>query len=209
MVREGKPTTVYWLDNKLYLNITNMCSNNCFFCIRNFHTGVGGFNLKLPEEPTAERVMADLEEVSFTRKWTEAIFCGFGEPTERLDCLLDVARWLRRRYGKPFSIRVNTNGHGYVLNPRRQVARELKTAGVNRVSVSLNAQNESVYNEICRPKLKNAHAACLEFINLAKLELETEITAVAIPEVNIQEVENLAQELSVKFRVRPYIPGFW
>jgi len=61
-----------------------------------------------------------------------------------------------------------------------------------------------LYNEICRPKLKNAYKAVLEFIELAKQELKTEITAVIIPEVDIQKVEQLAQEKSLNFRKRPF-----
>jgi hypothetical protein len=30
MVHDEKPRTVYWLDDKLYLNITNKCSNKVF-----------------------------------------------------------------------------------------------------------------------------------------------------------------------------------
>ena len=32
-------TLTYVYDNKIYLNLTNKCSNNCEFCIR--HTGDG------------------------------------------------------------------------------------------------------------------------------------------------------------------------
>jgi GTP 3',8-cyclase len=202
--RRNRPTTVYWLDNKLYLNITNKCSNHCLFCIRNFQEGVGDFILKLPEEPSTNTVIADLEEVSNTKNWTETVFCGFGEPTERLDCLLEITRWLRQHYGESLHIRVNTNGQGHLINPGRQVAKELKAAGVNKLSVSINAHNESLYDEVCRPKLKNAYKAVLEFIELAKQEIETEITAVIIPEVNIQKVEKLAQENGVNFRKRPF-----
>jgi hypothetical protein len=52
--------------------------------------------------------------------------------------------------------------------------------------------------------LKNAYVAVLEFINSAKQELETEITAVTTPEVDIQKVEKLAEEMGVKSRTRPY-----
>ena len=76
------------------------------------------------------------------KSWDEAVFCGFGEPTERLDVLLEVAQWIKQHYGRPLKIRVNTNGHGYVLNRGRDVAAELKAAGVDKVSVSLNAGDE-------------------------------------------------------------------
>lgn len=202
--RINRPTTVYWLDNRLYLNITNKCSNHCLFCIRNFQEGVGSFILKLPDEPSIDMVITDLEEVTNTKNWTEAVFCGFGEPTEKLDCLLEITRWLRRRYGGSLHIRVNTNGQGDLINPGRQVAKELRAAGVNKLSISINAHNESLYNEVCRPKLKNAYKGVLEFIELAKQELETEITAVIIPEVNIKKVEKLAKEKGVNLRKRPF-----
>ena len=127
MVREEKPRTVYWLGDNLYLNMTNRCSNNCIFCIRNFRNGVGGFNLKLSKEPSVAKVISELEEVIHKRNWNEIVFCGFGEPTERLDCLLEVARWIRRHYGKPLVVRVNTNGHGYALNAGRDVVEELES----------------------------------------------------------------------------------
>lgn len=39
---------------------------------------------------------------------------------------------------------------------------------------------------MCKPKLENAYESVLEFIEKAKDGFETEITAVAIPEVDIQ-----------------------
>ncbi len=204
-----KPRTVYWLDNNLYLNITNKCSNNCMFCFTRFKSGVGGFRLKLAHEPSAAQVIAELQEVIHMRKWAELVFCGFGEPTAQLDTLLEVTRWIRRNYGKPLAIRVNTNGHGYVLNRDRDVAKELKAAGVNKVSVSLNAGDEETYNEVCKPTFDNAYASVLEFITKAKKELEVEITAVAIPEVNLHKIAAVAEEIGVKFRLRDYIPCFW
>jgi cyclic pyranopterin phosphate synthase len=209
MVREDKPRTVYWLEDKLYLNITNKCSNHCIFCIRNFKKGVADFNLKLTEEPTVATIIAELKQALYDRKWKEIVFCGFGEPTARLDCLLGVTRWIRQHYNKYILIRVNTNGHGDVLNQGRNVAKELKTAGVNKVSVSLNASDEETYNEVCKPQFAGAYAATLEFIRHAKEELETEVTAVTTPEVDLQKVRETAEELGVKFRLRVCIPCFW
>ena len=85
------PSIVYWLENNLYLNITNKCSNNCYFCLRNFFDGVRGFNLKLEKEPTISEIIAELENVINRRNWREIVFCGFGEPLERLDCVLAVS----------------------------------------------------------------------------------------------------------------------
>ena len=208
MVRDEKPRTVYWLDDKLYLNITNKCSNNCIFCIRNFKPGVADFTLKLPEEPSFKQITAELEAAMRRQSWKEIVFCGFGEPTARLSLLLKLARWIKQRCGS-VPIRVNTNGHGYALNAGRNVAAELNGAGVDKVSVSLNAADEETYNEICKSRLPNAYAQVLEFIKKAKGVLDVEVSAVTTPEVEIYKVQDLAKELGVKFRLRQCIPCFW
>ena len=143
------------------------------------------------------------------RSWDEAIFCGFGEPTERLDVLLEVARWIKQHYGRPLRIRVNTNGHGYVLNRGRDVATELKAAGVDKVSVSLNAGDKETYVEICKPTFADAYEAVIDFIRKAKPVLEVEVTAVRMPEVDIAKAKAVADGLGVDFRVREYIPCFY
>jgi cyclic pyranopterin phosphate synthase len=210
LVREEKPRTVYWLDNSLYLNITNRCSNNCWFCFRNFKQGVGGFNLKLEREPTTAEVKAELEVALALRRWGEVVFCGFGEPTARLDVLLEVARWIRKRCGGSVPIRVDTNGHGYVLNEGRDVAQELRTAGVRKVSVSLNGHDEASYAENCRPMFGGGFAAVVGFIKKAKMAgLGVEVSAVRMPEVDVEKVGAVAKSLGVPLRVRGYIPCFW
>ena len=209
MVVKSKSRTVYWLENKLYLNITNKCSNRCIFCIRNFKTGVADFNLKLNEEPSISLILHELKQVLFLKNWKEIVFCGFGEPTERLDCLLAVTKWIKKHYSRPVSIRLNTNGHGNVLNPRRNVVKELKAAGVEKVSVSLNADMEETYNEICKPQFAGAYDKVLEFIQNSKEELETEVTAVTTPEINLEEIRKIAKELGVNFKVRQCIPCLW
>jgi len=197
------------LENKLYLNITNRCSNCCFFCLRNFKRGVGGFNLKFSDDPSLSQIIGELGEVLNMRNWIEVVFCGFGEPTERLDVLLEAVRWIRQHYGRPLRIRVNTNGHGYVLNPERDVASELKVAGVEKLSVSLNAQDKETYNEICKPTFPNAYEAVIDFIRKTKSVLNVEATAVRMPEVDIAKVLAIADCLEIKFRVREYIPCFY
>lgn len=193
---------VYWLGDRLYLNITNRCPNRCYFCIRNFADGVGGFNLRLKREPAVSEVIKALEEVMNRRFWAEVVFCGFGEPTERLDCILEVSRWLKRYFN--IQVRLDTNGQGYLLNEGREVLRELKEAGVDKVSVSLNAHNEETYNTVCRPTFKNAYKEVLRFIREAVGLLETEVTAVDLPQVDLAKVEEIAESLGAVFRRRRY-----
>jgi len=205
-----KPRIVYWLDNSLYLNITNKCSNNCWFCFRNFKKGVGSFNLKLEREPTTAEVKAELEVALAFRLWGEVVFCGFGEPTARLDVLLKVTRWIRKRCGGSVPIRLDTNGHGYVLNKGRNVAEELRDAGVSKVSVSLNGHNEESYAENCRPEFIGGFAVVVDFVKKAKKAgLDVEVSAVRMPEVNMDKVKVVAESLGVPLRIRDYIPCFW
>ena len=201
-------SVVYWMGNSLYMNVTNMCSNSCYFCFRKFKSGIKEFNLKLEKEPTSEEVIEELRKSINRKNWNEVVFCGFGEPLERLDLVLEVTRWLKKNYWK--TIRVDTNGHGYLLNKGRDVVRELKDAGVDKVSVSLNAHDKATYNQICKPVFEDAYENVLEFIKKAKEEgLETEATAVTIPEVDLAKVKELAERMETKFAVRQYILFFW
>lgn len=209
MAVKRAPSVVYWLGDNLYLNITNQCPNKCYFCLRNFKNGVGGFNLKIQREPTVSEVLSELQNVISMRHWKEIVFCGFGEPLVRLDCVLEVSRRIRQYCGKIIAIRVNTNGQGYLLNKGRSVVEELKDAGVDRVSVSLNAHDKATYMEVCRPSFENAYESILEFIERAKKFLDVEVTAVAVPEVNLHKIAEIAAGMGVKFRIRQYIPGFW
>ncbi len=202
------PSVVYWLGNSIYLNVTNRCSNSCYFCFRKFKTGIREFNLKLEKEPTLEEVIEELRKIINRKNCREVVFCGFGEPLERLNLVLKVTRWVKKHYWK--TVRVDTNGQGYLLNKGRDVVRELKEAGVDKVSVSLNAHDKETYNQICKPVFEDAYENVLEFIKKAKEEgLETEATAVRIPEVDIVKVKELAERIGIKFAVREYIPCFW
>ncbi len=149
-----------------------------------------------------------MQKVITRKNWSEVVFCGFGEPLERLSCLLEVTGWIKKYSGKV--VRVDTNGQGYLLNNRKDVVKELKKAGVDKVSVSLNAHDKATYNQVCKPEFENAFEKVLEFIEKAKKEdLDTEITSVAIPEVDISKMRELAKRMEVAFRVREYIPCFW
>ena len=202
-MRKTKPALVYWLGESLYLNITNKCSNNCYFCLRNFVDGIANFKLKLDREPEPKEVIKQLINYINRRHWKEVVFCGFGEPTANFNCLLKVALWIRKHYSMP--IRVDTNGHGYLLNPNRKVVEELYEAGVTHVSVSLNAPDKETYNKVCRPFFQNAFNEALHFIEKAKELLKVEITAVRIPELNVEEMKRLAESLGVPLRLRKYL----
>jgi TatD family-associated radical SAM protein len=116
---------------------------------------------------------------------------------------------VRQHYGRPLQIRLDTNGHGYALNPGREIAAELKAAGIDKVSISLNAGDRETYMEICKPTFPDAYEAVLDFIRRAKLVLDVEVTAVRLPEVDLARVQAVADGLGVAFKVREYIPCFY
>jgi len=185
-IASKKPSIVYWLGVNLYLNITNRCSNNCYFCFRRYKRGIYGFNLKLREEPTQRQIIDDLQNFINRKIWKEIVFCGFGEPLERLDYVLEVTKWIKKHFS--IAVRIDTNGQAYLLNKGRNVIEELKEAGLDRISISLNAHNKETYNYVCKPKFENAYENVIRLIEKAKTQFDTEITTVTIPEVNISEI---------------------
>ena len=206
-IASKKPSVVYWLGDNLYLNITNRCSNNCYFCFRRYKSGINGFNLRLREEPTLSQIIDELQNFISRRSWKEVVFCGFGEPLERLDRVIEVTKWIKKRF--PITVRIDTNGQAYLLNKGRNIIGELKEAKVDRISVSFNAHNKETYNYICKPKFENSYQSVLDFVEEAREYFDIEITVVNIPEVDISKVKEIAGKMGVEFRLREYQPCFW
>jgi TatD DNase family protein len=195
--RTGKIT--YKIRNSLYINITNRCTNECSFCARVTNPYVQGYNLKIENEPSAEDI---LKEIGEPLRYDEIVFCGYGEPTLRLALIKEVSKRVKEMGGK---IRLDTNGHGNLIN-KRNILPELKGL-VDSVSISLNAENSEKYNKICHPAFKNgAYEAVKEFIKEAKGYIpEVTATIVDVPEADEAECRRIAEkELGVKFRVRRY-----
>ncbi|MDO9517597.1 MAG: TatD family nuclease-associated radical SAM protein [Methanosarcinaceae archaeon] len=199
MKNTTKDTIYYEAYGNLYLNITNQCSANCVFCIRDFSDGVYGYNLRLSHEPTADEIINELDPLDLS-KYKEVVFTGFGEPTIRLDELLEVTRWLTERN---VLVRLDTNGHANLINPHRDAVSELKEAGLSAVSVSLNAESEELYNELCRPVYDNSYKAMLDFTKVAlDAGMQTRMTVVGVPEIDIEKCERIAHEIGADFHVR-------
>lgn len=128
------------------------------------------------------------------------MFTGFGEPTCRLDTVLGITRWLSER-GK--RVRLDTNGHAKLMYPGRDVVAELKAAGMESVSISLNAESGEKYNQLCRPAFTDAYDSLLEFTEESvKAGLRTQMTVVGMPQIDIDKCERIAYRLGASFRVR-------
>lgn len=194
---------VYWRKTSLYLNITNKCTNNCVFCVRNHQTGVFGFKLKLMKEPAEQEIISELRKY-LTNAFEEVVFTGYGEPLERLEVVCNVSREIKRLYPE-ITIRIDTNGMGELINPDSNCITELKEAGIDHISISLNASNAEQYYKICRPKFgKQSFEAILRFAERAKHLFKINFTIVAIPQIDTQACQKLAQEQKISLKVRHY-----
>ena len=135
-------TIAYDYGNALYLNITNKCPCDCVFCIRNNSNGIGGHSLWLEREPTQAEINEALVGLDYNR-YEEVVFCGYGEPTSRLDALVSTARLLKEGLALKLPLRLNTNGLGGLTNKTSIVP--LIAEYIDAVSISLNAPDAETY----------------------------------------------------------------
>lgn len=199
-------TITYEYGDGLYVNLTNRCNCACVFCIRkNDSEAIFDHNLWLPQEPSREDALADILHWDLTL-YSELVFCGYGEPSYRIDDILWLCDRLRETVTALPPIRLNTNGHGNLINERNIVP---DLAGrLDRISVSLNASTPTEYCAVTRPKAGIlAWDAMLEFVlEAAKVVPEVVLTVVDYdksPE-ELASCKRLATDLGVHLRVRGY-----
>ncbi|HEY9207333.1 MAG TPA: TatD family nuclease-associated radical SAM protein [Candidatus Methanoperedens sp.] len=196
-----KDNIIYAAHGNLYLNITNRCTAECVFCIKRYSDGVYGYNLRLSREPTLSEILKELSQSKLSQ-YEEVVFTGLGEPLVRLDDVIEITKWLKSRGIK---VRLDTIGHARLLYPDRNVGKELARAGMNVVSISLNAQDEDTYNRLCNPKFKNAYEKMLEFAReVSKSGMELRFTVVNLPVVEIEKCREIARGYCADFKVRGY-----
>lgn len=199
-------TIAYRGKGNIYLNLTNRCSCSCTFCLRQFTTEVYGYDLKLDAEPEVDEIVRALEIEFIDGPAHQVVFCGLGEPTMRLDAVLRVSEWLRLRR---IPSRLDTNGHGALLNPGRDVVGELGAAGLQAVSVSLNAADPVTYDELCRPMFSKAHRAVIGFAQrCVEQGLLTTITALDQPGADLTGCEAIALAMGAEFRPRKLVQPY-
>ncbi len=191
----------------LYLNVTNRCSNDCEFCVRQGPGySLGGVDMRLQREPTVPEVIGaiDAREKSRGRLFDEVVFCGFGEPTHRLSLIGEVGRWLR---GRGVAVRLNTNGHAALLNGRDLPAVVDVVAGaVDTVSISLNAPTAPEYVELCDPSFgEEAFEAVVTFARACVGRVNRVVLTVVgftLKDEATDRCEDLAHDIGAEFRVR-------
>ena len=165
----------------------------------------GSGPLWLEREPTLEEVTASLDGWDYAR-FREVVFCGYGEPTERLDVLLAAADHLKRLDAAP-RVRVNTNGLSDLVNGRPTAP--LFAGKVDCLSISLNTDDAAEYLDLCRPKFgAAAYPALLAFTREAAAVVpEVVMTVVDEPVTSIEKQARcraLAESLGARLRVRRY-----
>lgn len=202
-------TLAYLLDGKIYINLTNRCTNDCIFCLRNDKDDVCGQTLWLDDEnSTANNVIEQFEKIYLKKPSKEVIFCGYGEPMLKFEVLKEVASYIKKNY-PDIKIRVNTNGHANFVYKRNLVP-ELKGL-IDEFSVSLNGATKDEYDEYSQPKFDEAYEEMKKFIKACSDENIPVVASVVEGykgrHLDLEKCEKIANELGAKFRVREWIPA--
>ncbi len=202
-------TDIYHVGDGLYVNLTNRCSNACSFCIRKNGDGAyGSASLWLEKETDKMQILVDIfaEIEAKPDLCRELVFCGYGEPTERLSDLLFIAAEVKRRL-PALPVRLNTNGHASLIAGRDVTP--LFAGCFDTVSVSLNAPDAESYDRICRSRYgKEAFSATLAFArDVAPYTGKVVVTVVGdfLTEEEIEATKKLCKENGLTLRIRDYI----
>lgn len=208
-------TLVYTLENKIYINLTNRCTNDCIFCLRNDKDDVCGQKLWLDNENFSEKdVIEQFNNILNNSKnegirlKDEVVFCGYGEPMLKFDVLKKVCEYIKIN-NPEFKIRVNTNGHANYIY-KRNVVPELKGL-VDEFSVSLNGKNSDEYDKLSQPKFEGAYEEVKKFIKSCSDEGIDVVASVVEgykgQHLDLKECEKISSDLGAKFRAREWIPA--
>jgi len=201
-------TTLYTLGNSLYVNVTNKCSCSCVFCIRKNGDEIkdSGSLWFEGDEPSADVIISEFDKYDLSR-FESIVFCGYGEPLERIDVVCSVAKYLRTITNLP--IRLNTNGLSDLINEQEHTAYMLKGL-VDTVSISLNAPDSQSYQQITNSifgekafgAMLNFAAECKEFTNVVFTVVDV------IDKEQIEKCSEIAEKMGIPLRVREYIEQY-
>jgi TatD DNase family protein len=192
--------------DRLYLNATNRCTNRCSFCVRSRTARLGDGLLRGEDEPDLDELLDAVEAKGGADVYREIVWCGYGEPTIRLELITAASPVFRAAGAK---VRLNTNGHGCLIHGR-DVLPELGEV-IDRVNVSLNAPTAERYVELCRPDTgSDAPAAfwdaMLDFLARAPghiNEVQASVVEHTLDDTEIEECRELAARIAgVPLRLR-------
>ena len=197
-------TITYPAKTGIYVNMTNRCPCACTFCLRNNKDFVyDSDSLWLDREPTIQEVCDSIDTWDLS-KYEEIVFCGYGEPTERLYDLLEVAKYIKSK--SEIKIRINTNGLADLIC-NESTAPRLKGL-IDTVSISLNATNKDEYLNVVRPKFGiQSYDAMLKFAKECTEYVPSVIMTVVDVVTSKEEQEvcrKICESVGAILRVRPY-----
>ena len=198
-------TITYAAGSAIYVNMTNRCPCACTFCLRHNKDHVfDSDSLWLDREPTVTEVCDSLDGWDLT-KYEQIVFCGYGEPTERLYDLLAVAKYIRSKSN--IKIRINTNGLADLIW-KESTASKLEGL-IDAVSISLNATNKEDYFKVVRPKFGiGSYDAMLKFTNDCTHYVPSVMMTVVDVVTSKEEQElcrKICESVGATLRIRPYV----
>lgn len=195
---------IYTYASSAYMNITNKCPCACIFCIRSNGDGLGSAeSLWLKGDPTIDEIKAEIDKFDFS-EYDEVVFCGYGEPTQALDNLIESAKYLKEKHN--LKIRLNSNGLSDLINGKPTA--HLLEGVVDSISISLNAPDSEAYQRVTRSKFgESAYPALLKFAEDCKKYIpKVKFTVVdVISEEEIAECKKIAEKMGIPLRVRKWI----
>jgi len=197
-------TITYPARTGIYVNMTNRCPCACTFCLRQNKDHVfDSDSLWLDREPTVQEVCDSIDGWDLT-KYEEIVFCGYGEPTERLYDLLKVAAYIKSK--SDIKIRINTNGLADLIW-NEGTASKLEGL-IDTVSISLNATNKEEYLKVVRPKFGiDSYDAMLKFAKDCT-NYVSNVFMTVVDVVTTKEEQDICREIcrsvGATLRVRPY-----
>ncbi|MBQ6627143.1 MAG: TIGR04100 family radical SAM protein [Ruminococcus sp.] len=197
-------TITYAANKGIYVNMTNRCPCACTFCLRQNKDYVfDSDSLWLDREPTVQEVCDSIDTWDLTI-YDEIIFCGYGEPTERLYDILEVAKYIKSKSN--IRIRINTNGLADLIW-NKSTAPDLKGI-IDEVSISLNATNKEDYLEVVKPKFGiESYDAMLKFTKECTQYVSSVMMTVVDTVTSKEDQEKcreICESVGATFRVRPY-----
>lgn len=198
-------TITYAAGSAIYVNMTNRCPCACTFCLRHNKDHVfDSDSLWLEREPTVQEICDSFDKWDLT-KYNEIVFCGYGEPTERLFDLLEVAKYIRSKSN--IKIRINTNGLADLIW-NESTAPRLEGL-IDTVSISLNATNKEDYYKVVRPKFGiDSYDSMLRFTKDCTKYVPSVVMTVVDVVTSKEDQElcrKICESVGATLRVRPYV----
>ena len=196
---------IYTFEGSPYFNITNKCPCSCGFCVRDKKDVVGeAKKMWHDKQPEFADVKAAIDAFDW-QDYNEAVFCGYGEPTNALDLLLEAAEYMKKTH-PAVKLRLNTNGLSDLINGKSTAA--LICKNIDSVSVSLNEMTSEKYDKITRNIFPGrAFDALLKFTgDCVKCGADVRMTVVDIISAeDIEKARKICESTGAKFRVREFV----